>query len=158
MSAKTTSTADGKWPTLCTGLFYDPHLMARLDQLLHEVAADETCSAGHDRESVHSSSVSLSAQRHGHSGSVTLDRFTSHVVGSSSRAASPLIVLAVWDKGALSRRRGVPEHCEREGKPLDGQENENPNRVNDGSQKRLAIAPYRDQARVISRAGRDQTP
>ena len=43
----------GQMVDVGSGPLDHPHLLARIDQLLHEMAADETRPAGHDRQVVH---------------------------------------------------------------------------------------------------------
>ena len=50
MSAKTTSTSAGRWPTAAPGRSTTRTRLAGIDQLLDQMAADETRAARHDRQ------------------------------------------------------------------------------------------------------------
>ena len=63
MSAKKTSAAVGQMIDVGARSLDHPHLLARIDQLLHEMAADETRPAGHDRQVVHEPYDTLSNVR-----------------------------------------------------------------------------------------------
>src|SRR5271165_7420216 len=156
MSAKTTSTECGKWPTSAPGrsttrTCWPLSTNCRTRWLPMKPAPPVTIVSPFIP-----ASVSLCPR-----GTAILVGFLPH--GSASRRR---LELARGEHFRLCSGSGIgaplpggraAQGVAEKGKPLDGQQNENPQRVEDSSQERLAIAPYRGQAGVIGRDGRNQS-